>query len=157
MSTLQKSRQAQHLIPNVIVAALSAVVVWLSFTQEPAAAYLFPRIISVVMLVLSLWSLARAALGLSRVGTGLSGEVALNLAPGLILMGIYVFWALKTLGFYTASAAAFLLLFTIYDPTPLTSIRGWAIRIVITAGFMAVMYVLFTVLLQVQVPRGPYF
>lgn len=157
MTTLPKSRQVQHLIPNIIVAALSAVVVWLSFTQEPAAAYLFPRIISAFMLVMSLWSLARAAFGLSRVGTGLSKEVALNLTPGLILMGVYVFWALKTLGFYTASAAAFLLLFTIYDPTPLTSIRGWAIRIVITAGFMAVMYGLFTVLLQVQVPRGPYF
>jgi hypothetical protein len=108
------------------------------------------------MLIMAVWSLARAVLGISRVGTGLTAEVALNLAPGVALILIYVFWAAKTLGFYTASTIAFLLLFTIYDPTPITSLRGWAKRIVITAAFMAVMYALFTLLLQVQMPRGLY-
>lgn len=154
MTSLPKSRRAQHLGPNLVVAGLAGVVAWISFTQEPAAAYLFPRLISAFMLVMALWSLARAVLGISRVGEGLSSQTALNLAPGVILMCVYVFWAAKTLGFYTASTAAFFLLFTIYDPTPLTSIRGWILRIVITAAFMAVIYALFTLLLKVQMPRG---
>jgi hypothetical protein len=156
MSQMSHAKRIQHLAPNVIVTALAAVVTWISFTQEPAEAYLFPRLISVFMLVMALWSLARAVLGISRVGTGLSAETALNLAPGVALILIYVFWAAKTLGFYTASTAAFLLLFTIYDPTPVTNLRGWVKRIVITAAFMAVMYALFTLLLKVQMPRGLY-
>jgi hypothetical protein len=156
MSQMSTAKRLQHLLPNAIVTALAAVVTWISFTQEPAAAYLFPRLISVFMLIMAVWSLARAVLGISRVGTGLTAEVALNLAPGVALILIYVFWAAKTLGFYTASTIAFLLLFTIYDPTPITSLRGWAKRIVITAAFMAVMYALFTLLLQVQMPRGLY-
>jgi len=156
MSQMSPAKRIQHLAPNVIVTALAAVVTWISFTQEPAEAYLFPRLISVFMLVMALWSLARAVLGLSRVGTGLSAQTALNLAPGVALILIYVFWAAKTLGFYTASTAAFLLLFTIYDPTPVTNLRGWVKRIVITAAFMAVMYALFTLLLKVQMPRGLY-
>lgn len=154
MSQMSTAKRLQHLAPNVIVTALAAIVTWISFTQEPAGAYLFPRLISVFMLVLALWSLARAVLGMSRVGAGLSAETALNLAPGVALILIYVFWAAKTLGFYTASTAAFLLLFTIYDPTPITSVRGWIKRIVISAAFMAVIYALFTLLLKVQMPRG---
>ncbi len=156
MSQMPTAKRLQHLLPNAFVTGLAAVVTWISFTQEPAAAYLFPRLISVIMLVMAVWSLARAALGISRVGTGLTAEVALNLAPGVALILIYVFWAAKTLGFYTASTIAFLLLFTIYDPTPITNVRGWGKRIVITAAFMAVIYALFTLLLQVQTPRGLY-
>ncbi|MFP3920676.1 MAG: tripartite tricarboxylate transporter TctB family protein [Dichotomicrobium sp.] len=154
MSEMSASKRLQHLLPNTLITGLAAFVTWLSFTQEPAAAYLFPRLISVFMLVMAVWSLGRAVLGMSRVGTGLSAQTALNLAPGVALILIYVFWAAKTLGFYTASTAAFLLLFTIYDPAPIISLRGWIKRIVITAGFMAVIYALFTVLLKVQVPRG---
>ena len=154
MSQMSTAKRLQHLLPNAVITALAAVVTWISFTQEPAAAYLFPRLISVIMLGLSVWSLARAVLGMSRAGTGLTAETALNLAPGLVLILLYVFWAAKTLGFYASSSLAFFLLFTIYDPTPLTSLRGWAKRIVITAAFMAVIYALFTLLLQVQTPRG---
>jgi len=154
MSRLTGARRVQHLAPNLLITGVSIFVTWLSFTQEPSSAYLFPRVISSLMTILALWSLARAALGISRAGEGVDLATALNIAPGLILIFIYVFWAARTLGFYTASSLAFLLLFTIYDPTPVTRIRGWALRIVITAAFMAVMYALFTLLLKVQVPRG---
>ena len=157
MSRMTGAQRVQHLAPNLLIAGVSMFVTWLSFTQEPAQAYLFPRLVSSLMTALALWSLSRAALGMSKVGEGVGLATALNIAPGLILIFVYVFWAAKTLGFYTASSLAFLLLFTIYDPTPVTNIRGWALRIVITAAFMAVMYALFTLLLKVQVPRGLYF
>jgi len=157
MSSLPTSKRLQHLLPNALITGLALLVAWVSFTQEPAGSYLFPRLVSVVMVALSLWSLVRAVLGVSRVGSGISAQTALNLAPGVALILIYVFWAAKTLGFYTASSAAFLLLFTIYDPVPVTSLRGWIKRIVVTAAFMAVIYALFTMLLQVQIPRGLYF
>jgi len=156
MSRMTSAQRVQHLTPNVLIAGVAIFVTWLSFTQEPSSAYLFPRLVSSLMTVLALWSLSRAALGVSKAGEGIRLDTALNIAPGLILILVYVFWAAKTLGFYTASSIAFLLLFTIYDPTPVTRIRGWALRIVITAAFMAVIYALFTLLLKVQVPRGLY-
>ncbi len=154
MSRLSTTQQIQHLIPNLLVTGLAAIVTWLSYTQEPASAFLFPRMISAAMLVLALWSLGRAVLGISRVGTGLSYRLVRNIAPGLIIMFIYAYWAARTLGFYAASTIAFFAIFTIYDPAPLNDWRAWIKRIVITALFMAVVYALFSMLLMVQTPRG---
>jgi hypothetical protein len=48
-----------------------------------------------------------------------------NLAPGLIVMLIYAFWAAKALGFYTATAITFLMLITLYDPAPHSDGKSW--------------------------------
>jgi hypothetical protein len=154
MSRLSTAQQIQHLIPNLLVTGLAIIVTWLSYTREPVDAFLFPRIISAVMLVLALWSLGRAVMGISRTGTGLSIGLARNIAPGLIIMFVYVFWAARTMGFYVSSTIAFFLIFTAYDPAPLNDWRAWIKRIVITAAFMAVIYALFSIVLKVQTPRG---
>jgi len=104
MSELPASRRAQHVVPNALITTLAVVIAWTSFTQEPAGSYLFPRLVSVIMVALAAWSLIRALMGISKVGSGVSAEMALNLTPGLVLIFVYVFWAAKTLGFYTASA-----------------------------------------------------
>ena len=71
-----------------------------------------------------------------------------------VIMLVYVFVAARGLGFYVSSAAAFLTVYTLYDPALLTEGRAWIKRIIVTAGFMAVIYVLFGLLLKVQTPRG---
>ncbi|MEM7507371.1 MAG: tripartite tricarboxylate transporter TctB family protein [Pseudomonadota bacterium] len=144
----------QHLIASGLVLAVAVIVGWLSFTQQPAEAFLFPRLISVVFVLLALWNFARAALGLSKVGEGVDMRLALTILPGLVVALIYIFFAAKTLGFYLASTIAFLVVYTLYDPVPVSDLRGWVRRIVITAVFMAVIYGLFAMLLQVQTPRG---
>ena len=80
-----------------------------------------------------------------------------NLAPGLIVMVIYVFWAAKGLGFYTATAIAFFILLSLYDPAPHGEIKSWGKRVLITAGFMVVIYGLFAQLLYVFTPREIFF
>ncbi len=147
----------QHLIPGALILLLAAVVTWLSFTQQPAESFLFPRVISIAFIGLAIWNFARAALGLARVGGGISPQIAMNILPGLVIMFVYVFWAAKALGFYTASIIAFFAVYSLYDPVPFSSVKDWIKRAMVTAAFMAVIYGLFFMLLQVQTPRGMFF
>ena len=146
--------RAQHLVPALGIAGVAGAVAWLSFTQQPAGAFLFPRVISVAFVALALWNLARAAAGLSRVGDGLPLERLVAILPGLAVALVYGLWAAKALGFYAASTLAFLLIVTLYDPAPLTDLRGWLRRLAATACVMAAIYGLFALLLEVQTPRG---
>ena len=132
--------RVQHIIASGVVAAVGLSVAFISYTQEPADAFLFPRLISTVFVVLALWTFGKALLGRTKVGNGLSREAMLNILPGLVVALVYVFWAAKGLGFYTASTITFFILLTLYDPAPLTDIKAWIKRVVITAGFLAVMY-----------------
>lgn len=147
----------QHVVSATVVLVVAAVVAWLSFTQQPAEAFLFPRLISVVFAGLAAWNFARAAGGFARVGEGLSWPTMLNLAPGIAVMFVYVFFAARGLGFYVSSAITFFVIYSLYDPTPIADPRAWGRRLVVTVLFMAVIYGLFALLLKVQTPRGLFF
>ena len=143
----------QHIIASGIVAAIGVSIAYISFTQEPAAAFTFPRLISSVFAVLAIWTFVKALLGRSKVGNGLDAIAMRNMAPGLVVAMIYAFWAAKALGFYTATTIAFFVLLALYDPAPHGELKTWAKRAAITAGFILVMYGLFAQLLNVFTPR----
>ncbi|MEX0367452.1 MAG: tripartite tricarboxylate transporter TctB family protein [Ruegeria sp.] len=145
--------RAQHIVPSGIVFAVGCWVTWISYTQQPAEAFLFPRLIATVFVVLAAWTFGKAVLGLSKVGAGVSRAMIINLTPGLLVALIYVFWAAKALGFYTATAVAFFILLSLYDPAPHSEVRTWIRRGIITGVFVAVMYGLFALLLNVYTPR----
>ena len=147
----------QHLVSSSIVLVIAAIVSWISFTQQPVEAFLFPRLISVFFIGLAAWNFVRAATGLARVGEGLSFQVFKNMVPGIIVMLVYVFYAAKGLGFYLSSTLVFLTVYTLYDPSRLNDLRAWMKRIVVTVVFMSVVYGLFAMLLKVQTPRGIWF
>ncbi|MBD3665136.1 tripartite tricarboxylate transporter TctB family protein [Sulfitobacter aestuariivivens] len=147
----------QHIIASGAVAAVGAWVTYVSYTQQPAEAFLFPRLISTVFVVLALWTFAKACLGWTKVGSGLSGRQFANMLPGLAVALIYIFWATKGLGFYTATAIAFFILLSLYDPASHRELRSWVKRVIITAIFLAVMYGLFALLLKVYTPREIFF
>lgn len=149
--------RTQHIIASGIVALVGIWVTYISYTQQPAEAFLFPRLISTVFVVLALWTFGKAVLGRTKVGNGLSRQEMRNILPGLIVALIYVFWAAKNLGFYTAGTLAFFILLSLYDPAPNNELRTWVKRIVITAGYLAVMYGLFAMLLNVFTPREIFF
>jgi len=147
----------QHLLPACIVLLLALIVTWLSYTREPADAFLFPRLISSVMVLLAIWNVIRAAAGLARVGEGLSGKTLSNIAPGVGVMLLLVYVGAKALGFYVASFLAYLCVYSMYDPASHRDVKSWLRRLWVTALFMAVIYVLFSLLLKVQTPRGVFF
>ena len=149
--------RSQHIIASGLVAAVGIWVTYVSYTQQPSEAFLFPRLISSVFVALALWTFGKALLGRTKVGAGLSAGAMKNIAPGLFVMLAFIFWAAKALGFYTASTITFFILLSLYDPAPHGEIKSWVKRIAITAGFLAVMYGLFAVLLNVFTPREVFF
>ena len=149
--------RTQHIVASGIVALVGVWVAYISYTQKPADAFLFPRMISTVFAVLAIWTFAKAIMGKTKVGEGLSAKAMTNIAPGLIVALVYIFWAAETLGFYTATTIAFFILLTLYDPAPHGEVKSWVKRIIITAGFLAVMYGLFAMLLTVFTPREIFF
>ena len=50
----------QHRISSGIIAIVAAWVCWISFTQKPAEAFLFPRVIAGFFLVLAIWTFVKA-------------------------------------------------------------------------------------------------
>jgi hypothetical protein len=152
MSTSNLPR-LQHVLASGLVATVGVWVAWISYTQQPSEAFLFPRLISTVFVVLALWTFAKALLGWTKVGHGLSTHDIANLLPGLVIALVYVFWAAKALGFYTAGAIAFFVLLSLYDPAPHREVKTWIRRAIITAAYLAVMYGLFAMLLKVYTPR----
>jgi len=147
----------QHTVPALVVLAVAAVVTWLSFTEEPAEAFLFPRVVSVFFIGLAAWNAWRAVTGLARVGGGIPARMAMNVVPGVAVALVFVFVAATSLGFYVSGALAFLAITTLYDPAPLSSLNGWVRRIGVTLIFMGVIHALFALLLRVQTPRGMFF
>ena len=77
--------RAQHIIPSGIVFFVGVWIAWVSFTQQPSEAFLFPRLISAAFVALAGWTFVKALLGWSKVGSGVTRSMALNLAPGLIV------------------------------------------------------------------------
>ncbi|WP_299655006.1 tripartite tricarboxylate transporter TctB family protein [uncultured Tateyamaria sp.] len=149
--------RTQHIIASGVVAAVGVAVAFISYTQEPAAAFLFPRMISTVFVVLALWTFGKALMGRTKVGNGLDSRAMRNILPGLIVALVLVYWAAKGLGFYTATTIAFFILLSLYDPAPHSEVKSWIKRALITAGFLAVMYGLFAGLLNVFTPREIFF
>lgn len=149
--------RTQHIVASGLVAAVGIWITYVSYTAEPAAAFLFPRIISTVFVVLATWTFGKALLGRTKVGNGLSANAMKNILPGLIVALVLVYWAAETLGFYTASTIAFFILVSLYDPAPHGEVKSWIKRCLITAGFLAIMYGLFALLLNVFTPREIFF
>lgn len=145
--------RTQHIIASGCVMVVGIWVAYLSYTQQPSEAFLFPRLISTVFVILAVWTFGKACLGWTKVGAGVSGYAFLNMLPGLVVMLVYVFWAAKSFGFYTATTIAFFSLFSLYDPAPHSAMRSWLKRALVTACFITVMYGLFAVLLKVYTPR----
>ena len=156
MSDLSLPR-LQHILASGAVAAVGVWVTYISYTQQPSEAFLFPRLIATIFVVLAIWTFVKACLGWTKVGTGITLRQFTNLLPGLIVALVYIFWAAKGLGFYTATAIAFFILLSLYDPNSHSEVRSWVKRVIITACFMVVMYLLFATLLKVYTPREIFF
>ena len=150
----QVAGRLQQTIPTGLVLLLAIWITVISFNVEDPGPFLFPRLIAVVMVVLAALSFQRALRGKSRTGTGLDRHLLRNIAPGVGLMLVYVFFVAEYLGFYVASFVAFLALYTLYDPHGHADLTTWLRRLCVSVGFIAVMYGLFALVLKVQTPTG---
>ena len=143
----------EQAIPSGIIMIVGLWVTYISYTQTPAAAFVFPRLVSSVFAVLSVWVFIQALMKDAADSEKIPAEVWAKILPGLVVSFLYVFWAAKTFGFYTATSVAVFILISLYDPAPHGAAKSWIKRAAITAGFMVVMYLLFKTVLGVFTPR----
>ena len=143
----------QYAIPAGLIALLGLWVAYVSYTQSPAAAFAFPRLVSAVFVVLAIWTFVKAIREGGEQDGGFTRAELFKIVPGMIVSAIYVFWGAKFFGFYTGTTIAFFILLCLYDPADHQLAKSWVKRVIITAGFMAVMYCLFALILNVYTPR----
>lgn len=146
---------------SILIFVLSIIVAYLSFTQQPSEAFVFPRVISVIFVFLSFVNLAQSIFLRvscdSDSGLGISFLQLRNMFLGLLIMLLYVFWGSWFLGFYVSSGVCFFLLYSLYDSSGLFSFFDIFKRLLITLSFMCIIYGLFALVLRVQTPLGVFF
>lgn len=140
----------RRLYVAMAVAAIAGWIFYVSYFQENAEAYLFPSIVATVMLVFSLISLIREVFDLC-----VDDYQAFPFLRQLPVIGMMVAAVLlvEILGMYSTAFVTLCAVSIWYSPVQ--SHRTRLIRSVLfAAGFAAFMYLLFTLMLNVQLPRG---
>jgi len=136
-------------IASVLVAiSLSILLVVASFSGGHPEAYFFPRIITSIMLLLSLLLLIQHFYEKNHPIKKIN---IAKLTPFFTLIIIFILLG-ENLGFYLCASLMFLTICYFYYPEK-KDMKKVLFFLVIGAAFMMAIYFLFTFLLKVQVPR----
>ena len=136
-------------IASVLVSiSLSILLVVASFSGGHPEAYFFPRIITSIMLFLSLLLLIQHFYGKNHPIKKINIS---KLTPFFILIIIFILLG-ENLGFYLCASLMFLTICYFYYPEK-KDMKKVLFFLLIGAVFMMAIYFLFTFLLKVQVPR----
>ena len=135
-------------ISTVLVTLVSAFLAYASFVFGNSEDYLFPRLISSMIAVLSLmlWF---------EKGDADKPTNFKDLMPGIAIATAFIL-LLKILGFYLASMIVFFSL-VMYYSKPIESKDFWRVLLIklgVTIVFSLTLYALFTLLLKVRTPEG---
>ena len=142
---------AERLTP-IASTLIGILLYWAAAGAANAQAYLFPRILALTMIVLGVamviaeWSPLPTA---RRSGDGIPWS---TLWPALTIFVLYMLVA-PELGFFLSSALAFVAIGVVYSPAE-SVLRAARQCVPITIAFLVVLYAVFVLLLQVQMPRG---
>ena len=123
---------------------------YVSFTggaETTKEAYLFPKLITTVMIILSTFSLIIYFLNKTKSFSEINIQ---KLSVYLISLILFIFLG-ETIGFYFLAILIFLINSYYYSESK--SLKKFIQNIVVTIIFMAFIYLLFSVMLKVQVPR----
>ena len=132
------------------VAFIAALLFKISYFQENSEAYLFPAVVASAMLAFALISLVRESFSLcvddfQSFPFSRQWPVIVMMVAGVSLI--------ETLGMYTTAFLLLLLVTYWYSPQENGGKRLLQ-SLAMAAGFTLTMYVLFSLLLKVQVPNG---
>ena len=129
--------------------AFAVLAVAASFRGAPAEAYTFPRLLSILLLIFC----AAAALSRAEAASApLDAATIKKIAPGILIVVVYIA-AAETVGFYASAGAAFFALAFLYGRKPR---RVWVV-FAVSCAIMAALFGLFGLLLRAQTPRGFFF
>jgi hypothetical protein len=136
-----------NLASVIFILLISIMLAYASFSGKQSEAYLFPKIITSVMIILSSLSLVIYFFEKTKKIT----EVNISkLSIYLISLILFIFFG-EILGFYFLTIILFLTVCYFYSEQKNFKIIIY--NILITSLFMLFIYLLFSILLKVQVPR----
>ena len=139
---------SQIKLSTVIVTLVGAFLVYSSFILGDSENYLFPRLISatIAILTIMLWF---------EKGEADKSTNFKDLMPGIAIASAFIL-LLKILGFYLASMIVFFTL-VMYYTKPMESKDFWRVLLIklgVAFVFTFALYGLFTLLLKVHTPEG---
>lgn len=139
---------SQIKLSTVIVTLVGAFLVYSSFILGDSENYLFPRLISatIAILTIMLWF---------EKGEADKSTNFKDLMPGIAIASAFIL-LLKILGFYLASMIVFFTL-VMYYSKPIESKDFWRVLLIklgVAFMFTFALYGLFTLLLKVHTPEG---
>ena len=138
----------KNIVSVLVAISLSVLLVVASFSGGHPEAYFFPRIITSIMLILSLLLLIQHFYGKNHPIKKIN---ITKLTPFFILIIIFILLG-ENLGFYLCASLMFLTICYFYYPEK-KDVKKVLFFLLIGAAFMIAIYFLFTFLLKVQVPR----
>lgn len=139
------------------VIAIACVVIggllyWAALGADVPQAYLFPQMLALAMIALGI-AMVIAAFGRNAAAPAPWAHIPwARILPGMVVLVAFLS-ILQTIGFYVSSWLAFSTIGVLYAPA---GKRVAAVKRVMPASivFLAVLYLVFWTLLQVQLPRG---
>lgn len=141
-----------------ITATVSAIIAIIalvsSFYDTDPEVYLFPRIASVIIAILSAFLLFKVFI--NRADAIVLKEPIFKwkaLWPALLIGFIYLL-SLETIGFYVSSFIAYFTLCVVYGKCEMTDLKRGMFKLGVSTIFMIVLFVLFWNLLHVRTPTG---
>ena len=142
-----KMRRFLAAIGDTATLVFALVVLWASFAPADPAAYAFPQLIALLLVIFCAVNFLRQTMRGFIGDPPIDGALLRKIAPGVGIIIIYVLFAAQ-LGFYLSAALAFAALSLCYGGAS----RGRQVLFV-TAIFIGILYVMFSLALRVQVPR----
>lgn len=134
----------------LMITAVSAAIFWAGYGQPDPKAYLFPIIVGALMLLFALLSLVRETIGIGA--DDFQSFPWAKQLPALVVTAAGIL-LIEIVGMYATSAAMLFIVTYWYS-----SIEETKKRLIHSAafsvGFCFIMYLLFSVMLNVQLPRG---
>ena len=136
---------------DVAVGLFSLLAVWASFTADEPEAYAFPRLLSLLMAAFAAVNLVRLLVA-PAAAPPLTAALLKKIAPAVGVIAAYLA-AAESLGFYLSAFLTFALLSFLYDGKE-NGRENMRAAMFAAAAFVAVLYLLFSLILGVQLPRG---
>lgn len=138
----------KNIFTILVALLLSGILFTASFSGGNSDAYLFPRIITSIMLFLAILLLIFHFNEKKHQDQKIN---ILKLTPFFILIIIFILLG-ENLGFYLSTSLIFLTISFVYFPEK-KNFKNILLFFIVGFCFMCVIYFLFTFLLKVQVPR----
>lgn len=131
---------------------VGALLYWAARGSDMPLAYLFPRMLALAMVALGIAMMVTAFSKGAPSSAPWADIPWARILPGMVVLVAFLS-ILQTVGFYLSSWLAFSSIGVLYTPA---GKRAAAVKRVVPASiaFLAVLYLVFWMLLQVQLPRG---